>query len=313
MPRLAPARQTIPSGGPYRVDVVNSGTESIIMAGSRRKTMDWSLVLASQDIPTTIVKCEPSGWGLLISTDDHARALEAIRLYRLENRRWSWRRPIPGSEAAFNWGSLGWCFLLILIHWLTLGPLVGFRSAGQFDSQAAAHGQWWRAFTAILLHADAAHLLANVSIGFLLLGLAMARYGPGPGLFAAYLAGALGNLAGLLLYPKPYVGLGASGMVLGALGLLAAPPWHGWSRHPNSLKQLIQAVCASIMLFILLGTDPASDIIAHLGGFVGGACLGLLLSPVPAKVLKGQTFTLAVWLAFAAVFTLTTCLALRAP
>lgn len=42
------------------------------------------------------------------------------------------------------------------------------------------------------------------------------------GLLAAYLAGVGGNLATWLVYGDNHRGLGASGMVMGALGLLAA-------------------------------------------------------------------------------------------
>src|SRR5690242_2685039 len=116
--------------------------------------MDWSLVLASQDIPAVISQSQETGWALLVEPQDYERARNAIRQYRLENRRWGWRQPIPWAAATFHWGSLGWCFLLILMHWITFNGLDFLRQTGRFDSAAAAHGQWWRAFTAILLHAD---------------------------------------------------------------------------------------------------------------------------------------------------------------
>ena len=56
--------------------------------------------------------------------------------------------------------------------------------------------------------------------GFLFVGLVMGRYGPGVGLLAVYLAGVGGNLAAWLVYGESHRGLGASGMVMGALGLL---------------------------------------------------------------------------------------------
>ncbi len=86
------------------------------------------------------------------------------------------------------------------------------------DGAAVAHGQWWRLFTAIWLHADLAHLATNATIGLLLLGLAMGRYGTGAGLLAAYLAGAGGNLVAGLISLQPHRSLGASGMVIGCLG-----------------------------------------------------------------------------------------------
>jgi membrane associated rhomboid family serine protease len=156
------------------------------------------------------------------------------------------------------------------------------------DSVEALSGQWWRVFTAMLLHADLGHLLANATVGFLFFGLAMARHGPALGLLAAYLAGAAGNLAGLLLYPNPYQGMGASGMVMGALGLIAIPPRRTWSWGRNGVRQIARAALASVMLFILLGVDPTSDVIAHLGGFMAGAMFGFLLDLLPPRLTDGR-------------------------
>ena len=215
----------------------------------------------------------------------------------------------PGRTPLSSWGGLAWCAALVLAHWLTWREFAAFRVAGQFDSAAAAQGEWWRAFTAIALHADLAHLLANTTVGFLLFGLAMARYGAGLALCTAYLAGAAGNWAGLLLYPRPYFGLGASGMVMGALGLIAIPPFRNWSLHPQSVRQLLQALSASLLLFVLLGVDPASDVIAHLGGFVAGALVALALNLLPITLLKSSLLQRASWLAFGALFAVTAWLA----
>ena len=195
---------------------------SRIPVRSHRQAMDWSLVLASQGIETTIEESgEGGGWGLLVASQDCEKALKALRQYRLENRDWPWRQSLPWPETHFDWGSVAWAALLILFHWFgSVHP--GFQAAGIMDTTAVFSGQWWRVFTAMMLHADVAHLAANLSIGIVLFGLAMGRYGTGTGLLAAYLAGAAGNVASLLLNAKPFNGLGASGMVMGALGLLAA-------------------------------------------------------------------------------------------
>ena len=66
-----------------------------------------------------------------------------------------------------------------------------------------------------------AHLAMNLVFGLLFLGLVMGRYGPGIGMFAAYLAGVGGNLIAWWVYDETHRGLGASGVVMGALGLLA--------------------------------------------------------------------------------------------
>lgn len=286
-------------------------THSVIPARSKRQVMDWSLVLASQAIASTIIQADDSTWGLLVEAGDLERAQESIRLYRQENRLWHWKQPTPWTEAPFHWGVLGWCFLIIWIHWITVFGFHPFREAGQFDTRLFARGEWWRAFTAVWLHADLAHLLANATIGFVFIGFSMARYGAGLALLAAFVAGAAGNLAGFLLYPKDYFGMGASGMVMGALGMIAVPPRSNWSIHPLAIRQMLQAAMSTVLLFVLLGVDPRSDIIAHLGGFVAGISAGLLLN-LAAPTVTQHRGTLAIsWLVMGALFFGTILLACR--
>ena len=283
---------------------------TVISAFSKRQVMDWSLVLASQEIPSTIIETEETGWGLLVEPQDYERALNSIRQYRLENRKWGWRQPLPWSEATFHWGASVWCVFLGVMHWLSITDLQVFRSAGAFKTDLVVHGQWWRTFTAILLHADMAHLLANTTIGLVLFGLAMARYGAGLGLLAAYLAGAAGNLAGLMLYPTVYTGMGASGMVMGALGLISVPAGLHWRRHPRAFRQLTQAVFAGLFLFLLWGVNPASDVIAHAGGFICGALFAAALGRMSVGVLQGHLVQVVSWMIFLGLLILTTWLAL---
>ncbi|MFO1497209.1 MAG: rhomboid family intramembrane serine protease [Verrucomicrobiota bacterium] len=268
-----------------------------IAAASRRQAMDWSLVLASQDISAWIVQRD-EGWRLEVEPEEYSAAVDAIRQYQLENRGWEWRRRIPWVETTFHWGSLGWCLLLILAHWITTQTALDLRTLGQL-SNLARQGEPWRIFTAMFLHADLGHLMANVTIGFVLLGVAMGRYGAGVGLLAAYLAGALGNVAGLCLYPKPYLGLGASGMVMGALGLVSVPllPLKLWRTRTS--RYLIRAVVAGVFLFLLLGVNPASDVIAHVGGFIAGVGFGGILSLLPRRFLVRRDVIALSWISLA--------------
>jgi rhomboid protease GluP len=286
----------------HRTGVVTPETPlTSIAARSKRQVMDWSLVLASQDIPSTIVQ-EDSGWALLVENHDLDRSLQAIRQFQAENRAWRWEQPVPWSDATFHWGALTWCSLLAAVHWVAWAMLPGLRIAGRFDTAAAASGEWWRAFTAVLLHADLGHLLANMTFGFILLGLAMARYGAGTALLATYLSGAAGNLAGFLLRPEPYFGVGASGMVMGALGLIAIQPFREGVFHPRSLRQLMRAALAGVLLFVLLGMDPTSDVIAHLGGFVSGALFGIALNLAPEGLWRSRSSVRVTWLLLSALF-----------
>ncbi len=160
---------------------------AIIPARNRRQAMDWSLVLLSQGIECIFEHLE-AGWALLVGPQDFERAVAALRQYEIENPGWRWRQELPWPPVVFHWGALLWCLVLAAVHWLnTLGGM-NLTAIGRMQSDAVLNGAWWRLFTAIMLHGDLAHLMANITFGLVVLGLAMARYGPGCALLAAYLA-----------------------------------------------------------------------------------------------------------------------------
>ncbi len=260
---------------------------------SHRQAMDWSLVLLSQGIEPTIERTEENGgWALMVPAQDYEKALQAIHLYRLENRGWPWQQRVFTPGLLFDWGSLAWVVLLTLFFWLSETRL-DLHDAGFMNSTAVAQGQWWRLFTAIWLHADLAHLAANATIGAVLLGLAMGRYGTGAGLLAAYLAGAGGNLVAGFVSPGPHHSLGASGMVMGSLGLLAVQSFSLRKQSPHAAKFILSGVAGGVMLFVLLGLSPGSDQLAHLGGFLNGLLFGVLLTPIPGLAQKAKLNSLA--------------------
>lgn len=260
---------------------------AVITAHSKRQAMDWSLALASQGIEPIIEwSDERSKWELLVLPVEYEKALETIRLYRLENRGWAWRRELPGAHLEIHSGALFWCLLLIGAHWMASEVNEQLTMLGQMNSVAVHKGEWWRLFTAVTLHADLGHLMANVTFGVLMLGLAMARFGGGITLLAGYLAGAAGNLFGLWLYPRPYFGVGASGMMMGALGLLCVHSAGLWRKNPKAARYIGSGVIAGMLLFIWFGLSPKSDILAHAGGFLAGLVFGTFLAFVPEKRLR---------------------------
>jgi rhomboid protease GluP len=240
--------------------------------------MDWSLVLISQGIESMIEHSEEeSAWALQVSGPDYEPAVKAIQLYRAENRGWGWRREVWHSGLFFDWVSLAWVALVCVLYWLN-DSRIDLRTPGVMDTAALARGQWWRLFTAIWLHADLSHLASNAMFGLILLGLTMGRYGTGVGLTAAYLAGAGGNMVAWVFSSQPHYGLGASGMVMGCLGLLAVQSVSIWRKSPRAGRQFLSGLFGGLMLFILIGVAPESDVVAHLGGFVTGLVLGALMT-----------------------------------
>jgi len=269
--------------------------------------MDWSLVLLSQGIEAIIDSDEIMGWGLIVPETDYDQAIGVIRQYRAENRHWPWRQKISPKGILFDWGSVSWVLLVGLFFWIQTHTSSAFRDAGLMDAAAVSHGEWWRIFTAIFLHADMGHFAMNASLGFVLLGLTMGSFGTGVGLLAAYLAGAGGNLATWMVFPE-HRSLGASGMVMGCVGLLAAQAISFRRGASQKLKYAFGGLIVGAMLFTLFGTSPNSDVLAHLGGFISGILLGALLLIRPnatrntkANVLAGLAFCALVilpwWLA----------------
>jgi membrane associated rhomboid family serine protease len=262
----------------------------IIPTRSKRQAMDWSLVLLSQGIETTIQRADSDhGWQLLVAPLEHARALKTIRLYQTENRTDVWRQYLPWNQLIFDGRSVAWFLLLILIFAMSETRFGALKFAGAMDNQAVLAGEWWRLFTATMLHADVPHLAANVTAGVLLLGLAMGSFGAGFAVLGSYLAGAGGNVAGLLLYPGSYRGLGASGMVMGALGLLTAQSLAALRGGASARQVVARGFMGGLLLLVLWGLNPTTDVIAHVGGFLAGILLGGLLAVFPAKWVQGKS------------------------
>lgn len=245
-----------------------------ISARSRRQAMDWSLVLLSQGIESIIERNE-TGWELSLPVDEYEHAIAILRQYQRENRHWSWQRQVFKGGLVFDWASISWVILLLFFYWLT--PVYHFKATGVLDIAAVNHGQWWRIFTAIWLHADVEHLATNAAMGFVLLGLTMGRFGTGTGLFSAYLAGVSANAIECVTAAEQHYSLGASGMVMGSLGILATQSFFLW-RTQYGRKFVLSAVAAGLMLFVLFGLAPGTDIVAHFGGFVIGLAFGGVLS-----------------------------------
>lgn len=254
----------------HRTEANLADLSRVIGARSRRQAMDWSLVLASQGIEVAIAEPSAQGWQLVVPAADHERALEAIRSFRLENRRWAWQQPLPDSELTFHWGALVWVFVIALIEALPvdLAPVAAFKTS------AVRNGEWWRALTAVWLHADLGHMASNATIGVVALGLAMSRYGVAQALLLGVLAGTAGNALGLTLRSRDYIGVGASGLVLGTVGMLSAQAVSLWKASRHATRRVLAALLAGGFLFLILGTDPRGDILAHTGGYAAGLLLG---------------------------------------
>jgi len=286
---------------------------AVIPVRSRQQAMDWSLVLISQGIECRIdPEGQDHGWQLAVAQEDLSRSIQALRLYHRENKQHIWSQVEPWTGLTFDWRATAWFVLVALLYVLGQTKYAFLKPAGLMISANVSSGEWWRLFTAVMLHADPPHLLSNITIGTIFLGFAMGIFGPDVALAASFLAGVLGNVGGYIFYNSAtHRGLGASGMVMGSLGLIAVHSF--WRGHRTlTLRQAgLRGFVAGCFLLILLGTNQGTDVLAHAGGFVAGAVLGSILCLLPEKQLHRPLLNRLMELSTSAMVVLTWWLALR--
>lgn len=287
--------------------------EVMIPVRNEKQAMDWSLVLVSQGIETAIQQSPENGRPVLVvSPWERERALAAIRQYERENQYRRWQQPIRWTGLLLDWRVVLALFPLVLAFFFSdVMGVSSLKTRGIMDSTLVSQGEWWRLFTAVTLHADAAHLASNFVMGTLLIGLAMGSYGPGRALLASFCAGAGGNLGAWLLLAERHRSLGASGMVMGALGLLTVQSFSLFRQGANHRALVGRAVAAGVLLLVLVGLNPHTDVMGHVGGFVAGCVLGPVLIFLPERLSQAALFDRIAGIAVAALAGLAWWCALR--
>ncbi len=158
---------------------------------------------------------------------------------------------------------------------------------------AAVHQQheYYRAFTAIWLHANFLHIVFNM-IALLIVGPAVEVLLGKARFLALYLIAGLGGSVCSYLLSQPNVaGIGASGAIMGVLGAYVVL---GTRRHLP-----VAPVVGLLVLNFLIGFSGGIDWRAHLGGVVTGAVLAFAYDY--AGGLRDRTAELAVTIGASAV------------
>jgi rhomboid protease GluP len=173
--------------------------------------------------------------------------------------------------------------VVLLAFFFVTGPRTGgsaWFSAGASDAERVVAGEWWRAVTALTLHADSAHVLSNVGLGTLAIGAVMRSEGIGWGAALVVASGTAGNLINAWVHQSMHRSVGFSTAVFGAIGILGGLAYVHGRRHVRAPRPAWTALAGSVALLALLGTSEKTsvDMLAHLFGGVAGIGLGLLVA-----------------------------------
>ena len=249
-----------------------------------RRASEAALVLTALEIKYER-RMYQNRWQLSVAEEDAARANEELRAFDAERHAPAvGRKPIEELSNGWN-GVASFAGLLLIFAILQAQDALGLDwvSAGRLDAGRVIAGEWWRAVTALTLHADLGHLASNIAFGSFF-GLYVGRYlGSGLGWSAIFAGGILGNVVNAWIQPPSHLAIGASTAVFAALGLLGAYTWRRGFLKNTPWRDRIAPVTAAVFLLAFTGSgsgtgDGNVDVMAHLTGFAAGFGLGVWLA-----------------------------------
>ncbi len=150
---------------------------------------------------------------------------------------------------------------------------------------ATQDGEWWRLASAMFLHFGIVHLTLNMWSLWDAGQLVERMYGHARFTCIYLLSGLLGNLTSLVVQGNSGVSGGASSAIFGIFGALLVYLWA--NRNTVSLREfrwlfwgaLGFATATIILGFIIPGIDNS----AHIGGFISGILVSIVLLPADAE------------------------------
>lgn len=259
---------------------------------SRSDANERALVLAAMGISSTLWPGKGGAVAVSVRADDALRAREQLIRYARENR----RTGAPAATAppplmdGFIGAVMAAAVIVLLFAWSRQHAFFqDWSSAGAVQVGLMAQGQWWRAVTALGLHADLSHLASNLIFGSLFALVLAQSLGPGLAWLAILLGGAAGNVLNAAFQPPEHTAIGASTAVFAAVGILSGLSWRRQTLHWRRGLRRWTPVAGGLMLLVYLGLGgERTDIGAHIAGFVAGCAIGVALAYVHPWLPRGR-------------------------
>jgi rhomboid protease GluP len=260
--------------------VDGGGLVAVRRCAMRSQADQYALVLSAMGIESLIAQ-EGKFTILYVALENSARANGELAAYDSENR----QRPsgivrlhpsLPRIEVAMVY----WTLLLFFFAAARQEAFsFNWISAGAAQTALMLSGEWWRAVTALCLHASGAHLLGNLVFGTVFLMLLSQVTGAGVAALAMITAGAAGNVLSALVRAPEHTSIGASTAIFAGIGLLAALQLARREHFEFSLLRSWTPVAGGLALLAFLGfSGENTDVLAHVLGFGSGIAAGWMLA-----------------------------------
>ena len=171
----------------------------------------------------------------------------------------------------------------LFIEWVgsSLDTAVMLHLGASYYPKIVFEGEYYRLFTAMFMHFGVSHLANNMLVLFMLGDNLERALGSLKFTIVYILCGAGANVVSLYFGSRLAVGAGASGAVFGVIGALlwAVIRNRGRLEDITGRQLLIMTGISLYYGFTSTGIDNA----AHIGGFIIGFLLSILLYRKPAK------------------------------
>ena len=264
------------SGDQNAAPDVARGADAVVRAtANATQAGDWALVLAAAGLPYRLDARE-GRFLLAVAAADAPAAEAALAGFDAEGATTA-EPPAPdsGPSALGVLSAIG----LGAMFWVA-GPSGESGSGSRwFEAGAASaaeivHGQWWRALTALTLHADLLHLAGNVVAALIFVSAVGRWLGGGLGAWAILTSAAAANLLTAAVHRTAFVSVGASTATFAALGLCAGLQVVRRLRGEARRRYAWVPLGAGLALYAMIGVAPGADRYAHLFGLGLGTALG---------------------------------------
>jgi rhomboid protease GluP len=234
---------------------------------------DWALVLLAASIAHRVDERDGQ-FVLVVDAADVDAATQALAGFDEEGEP---EQQPPAPDQGFSpvgvLCAIGLSVMLLVTGTRERGSI--WFGVGSASAEAITHGAWWRAVTALTLHADLLHLAGN-AVGSLVFMSAVGRWlGGGLAALLILTSATAANLLTAFRHRTHFDSVGASTATFAALGLVAGLQVARRLRLRTRPGYFWVPIGAGLGLFAMLGVAAGSDYWAHLFGLGCGVLFGV--------------------------------------